>query len=154
SPAGSGDRVSDFIAGTITDVDPAAVAGIAISAAPATAGEGTWQYSLDGTNWTDFGTPTPGNARLLRPTDRVRFVPAAGFAGTVTLTDAAWDQTPGTAGGTADLTAGTGGTTAFSTATDTASLVVALPLTPVKEDTKSPGGDPVSKLTTGRVTDP
>ncbi len=81
---------------------------------------GVWQYSLNGgTNWTPFGSVTPATARLL-PADantRVRFVPNPNFNGNRGFSFYAWDQTSGTAGGTADLSLSTakGGTTAFST---------------------------------------
>ena len=67
---------------------------------------------------------------LLGPTDYVRFVPNTSFAGTSSgLTFRAWDQTSGTAGGTADTTTN-GGTTAFSAgSTQTASIQVGAPPT-------------------------
>ena len=55
----------------------------------------------------------------------MRFVPNVNWSGTVSngLTFRAWDQTTGTAGGTADTTTN-GGSTAFSTATASASITV------------------------------
>jgi hypothetical protein len=55
----------------------------------------------------------------------VRFVPAAGFNGTVTggITFRAWDQTSGVNGGLGDASVN-GGSTAFSTAAETASVHV------------------------------
>ena len=64
---------------------------------------------------------------LLPSTAKIRYTPDALDSGLVTITYCAWDTTgSGTAGGRANLslTDATGGTTAFSTATDTASLLV------------------------------
>src|SRR6185436_16608069 len=89
---------------------------------------GTWQFSVDnGTNWTSFGVPSTVSSRLLasNATTRVRFIPNADFNGSVDpgITFRAWDQSSGTNGNTGDTTV-VGGTTAFSTATETASIVV------------------------------
>ena len=134
----AGDAIGSFAGPGITDPN-GPPEGIAVVASSGTAAQGTWEYSINGgQDWSPLGTPSTTAARLLRETDRVRFVPAAGFVGTVTLADHAWDQTTGTAGATADLTSGVGGTTAFSTTTATGTLQVGVTLTPVKEDTKSP----------------
>ena len=103
----SGSKVSDLIAGHVTDPDPGALSGIAVTAADNT--HGTWQFSTDsGAHWTDFGAPGDSNARLLAAdvNTYVRFVPAADFNGVVSpgITFRAWDQTSGTAGLTADTT--------------------------------------------------
>lgn len=67
-------------------------------------GEGSWQFSLDGgRTWRDFGTVYHGRARLLRATDRVRFVPRPGARGKVVLSCRSWDGTGGVAGGTVSL---------------------------------------------------
>ena len=70
---------------------------------------GTWQYTTDsGGLWTDFASVSESTARLLAADANtyVRFVPDADWNGTVIngITFRAWDQTSGTAGGTADLT--------------------------------------------------
>ncbi|HKB02719.1 MAG TPA: Ig-like domain-containing protein, partial [Gemmataceae bacterium] len=114
----------------ITDPDAGAVEGIAVTA---TAGNGTWQFSTDdGASWADLGAVTPTAARLLAADaqTRIRFVPGADFTGTIdpAVTFRAWDRSTGTNGGPADTSAN-GGSTAFSTATETASLVV----TPVND---------------------
>ncbi|MCB1753792.1 MAG: hypothetical protein KDI74_18955, partial [Gammaproteobacteria bacterium] len=102
-----GTLVSDLISGQITDADSGSVEGIAVVAVDDS--HGTWEYSTDGgSNWTAFGAVDSNAARLLA-TDAntsVRFVPDAGWTGAVTdgITFHAWDQTSGTAGGTADLT--------------------------------------------------
>ena len=114
--------VASLLQSTVTDADPAAVQGIAITGD--VAAHGTWQYSLDGgATWTGFGTLSIGNALLLQTTDLVRFTPDGTGAGTETFDYAAWDQTSGTPGGFADVTQ-RGDSTAFSTEIDTASLVI------------------------------
>ena len=122
----NGTLVSDLIAGKVTDANPGESFGIAVTAVDNTSG--TWQYSTNGgSTWTAFGTPSPTTARLLAADagTRVRFVPNADWFGTVAggVVFRAWDQTSGTAGGTADVTAN-GGTTAFSLATAGAAITV------------------------------
>ena len=113
----SGTLVKDLLSGgfaSASDVDLNTQLGIAVSAVDTD--HGTWQYSLDnGATWTAFGAPTMSNARLLAGDDntRVRLVPNANFTGFALIVFRAWDQSTGTAGGTADITAH-GGTTAFS----------------------------------------
>ncbi len=103
----SGTLVSDLIAGQVSDVDSGAVEGIAVIAVDDS--NGTWEYTTDGgSNWTAFGAVDAAAARLLAADANtyVRFVPDANWNGTVSsgITFHAWDQTSGTAGGTADLT--------------------------------------------------
>jgi len=151
----AGDLVADLAGAGIIDPDLGAVEGIAVVGSTGTTAQGAWQFSTDGgQGWTPFGAVSPATARLLRDVDLVRFVPAAGFVGSVTLTYRAWDQTTGTAGSTADVTVATGGATAFSSATATGTLQVGVNLTPVLEDTRSPKGDMVQVLVGGFVTDP
>ena len=105
-PANPGTLVSALIAGHVTDVDPGALAGVAVTAVDNT--NGTWQYTLNGGGlWSNFGTPSGAAARLL-PADAntsVRFVPNANWNGTATggITFRAWDQTSGVSGGTANV---------------------------------------------------
>ena len=118
SPAGQVDNV--------TDVDSGALLGIAVTAADTT--NGTWYYSTNnGTNWNALGAVASNNARLLAAdaNTRLYFQPNANYNGTLAtaITFRAWDQTSGSNGTLADTTSN-GGTTAFSTATDTASLVI------------------------------
>ncbi|MDD0977135.1 DUF4347 domain-containing protein [Pseudomonas fontis] len=120
----AGQTVGSFANGGISDVDSGAVTGIAITGT--LNGTGTWQYSLDGTTWSDIGTVAGNSALLLRSTDKVRFVPDGVTGTSASLTFKAWDQTGATAGqqGTkADATV-SGGTSAFSTASDSASILV------------------------------
>jgi hypothetical protein len=103
----AGTLVASLIAGHISDADAGALRGIAVIGVDDT--NGTWQFSTNGGGtWAAFGTVDSANARLLAAdgATRVRFVPAADYAGTVTsgITFHAWDQTAGMAGGTASIT--------------------------------------------------
>ena len=118
SPAGQVDNV--------TEVDGGAVLGIAVTAGDTT--NGSWYYSTnDGTNWNALGAVADDHVRLLAADANTRlfFQPNANFNGTLAsaITFRAWDQTSGSNGTLADASFN-GGTTAFSTATDTASLVI------------------------------
>ncbi|HEV3341035.1 MAG TPA: hypothetical protein VG125_11785, partial [Pirellulales bacterium] len=128
-------------AGAITfpavGVESGAAAGIAVTAAQTT--NGTWSYSLDGTNWTVFPAVANTNALLLSGGDWVKFVPNHEYQGQVTLSFVAWDGTvdaytsqsngnvatadaPGT---TVDLTVrGSAGSWPFSSSSATATLTV------------------------------
>ncbi|WP_209766606.1 VCBS domain-containing protein [Azospirillum rugosum] len=67
--------------------------------------DGRWQYSTDGSTWTDIPTGTSATAALLlNPTDRVRFVPTALFNGDAgaRLTLKLWDRTSTGTNTTAD----------------------------------------------------
>jgi hypothetical protein len=69
-------------------------------------GEGTWQYSLDdGRTWLDFGAVYHGRARLLRPGDRVRFLPRRGATGKVLLSGRPWTGAGAESGETLSLAA-------------------------------------------------
>jgi uncharacterized protein YkwD len=128
SVSNPGTLVSALIGNSITDQDAGALRGIAVTGLNGTA-SGTWQFSLDGgRTWINFGATSSSAARLLRPTDVIRFVPRAGFTGWVSLQFRAWDQTSGRAGGTVSLVSlfgsTVGGSTAFSSASGTAWLLV------------------------------
>src|SRR6185369_9514396 len=107
------------------DVDTSASKGIAITGK---AGNGTWQYSTDGTTWASFGSVSATNALLITSTTQVRYIPDGQNGETATFTFMAWDQTSGTAStngtpGYANPGAG-GGTTAYSSQSATASMTV------------------------------
>lgn len=72
-----------------TEFAPKTRLGIAITAV---AGNGTWQVRTLG-GWQTIAGVTPTDARLLLPTDVLRFVPAANWNGEATLTYQAWDTT-------------------------------------------------------------
>ncbi|MDB5948100.1 MAG: hypothetical protein JWQ33_3126, partial [Ramlibacter sp.] len=123
---GTGTLVSTLTNGHVTDSNAGALAGIAVTAV--NSANGAWQFSLNGGGtWTVIPVPSATAALLLAADTqtRIRFVPAANFAGTVTggLTFRAWDRTSGTAGSTADASVN-GGMTAFSVATASADVAV------------------------------
>ncbi|MEZ6135354.1 MAG: LamG-like jellyroll fold domain-containing protein [Pirellulaceae bacterium] len=108
--------VSTILGTSVTDADAAASEGVAIYGL--TGSVGAFEYSLNGgSTWTTISGVTSSNALLLRATDLIRFTPDGQNGGVSTLTYYAWDQTSGSAGGTADVTT-RGGTTAFSSTGD------------------------------------
>ena len=162
-----GTLVSALIAGQVSDVDSGALSGIAVTAVDNS--NGAWQYSTDaGASWTAFGTPGASTARLLASDANtcVRFVPNANWNGSVTngLTWRAWDQTSGTAGGTAD-TSSNGGSTAFSGAAFSSSITVnpvndapvltpaAPTLNPITEDQTANAGQTVAAVVGASISD-
>ena len=170
----AGDTVAAIVASAggdrITDADGGALEGIAITAIDNT--NGTWQYSTDGgTNWTNVGAVADNNALLLRDTDLVRFQPDADWNGTVAagITFRAWDRTAGAQGTHVDASTN-GGATPYSTATETASIVVNpansapvldntgdMSLTAIGEDDTTSAGDTVAAIVASaggdRITD-
>jgi uncharacterized protein YkwD len=125
----AGNTVATIVGPSITDADASALRGMAVVAAPTT--RGVWQYSLNNGNTWNTLTASATAARLLRDTDRIRFIPNANFNGTVNLTYRAWDRTTGSAGSTVNLStaANVGGNTAYSAAMDAAALII----TPVND---------------------
>lgn len=129
--ANTGTRVRDLLdsvapASLITDPNPGALRGIAITGVDASVG--LWQYSINGgATWTAIGAPSDGAALLLGDGDltRIRLVPTAGFDGLVAnaVRFRAWDQTTGVQGQRVS-TVENGGSTAFSIASVWASIVV------------------------------
>ncbi|MFM9964548.1 MAG: DUF2341 domain-containing protein [Planctomycetaceae bacterium] len=122
----SGDAVFSIInsagGNRITDVDFGGFEGFAITSLAS--GNGTWQYSINGGGlWNDVGVVSDNSALLLRDTDRLRFVPDGQNADSASVTFRAWDQSNGSAGTKVDASIN-GGTTAFSTAMETASIIV------------------------------
>lgn len=123
----SGVAIADVIArlgGTrITDPNPGALRGIAVTAVDNS--QGTWQFTTNGgTSWTDFGTLSDNNARLLADDGKTRIRLLATSAGTVSnaISFRAWDRTSGSNGGIADATIN-GGSTAFSVNVETATAI-------------------------------
>ncbi|WP_020472808.1 M12 family metallo-peptidase [Zavarzinella formosa] len=115
----AGDLVSKLLGTALTDVDANSLQGIAVTAAPST--KGNWQYQLNSAGpWINITNVSAAKALTLRDIDRVRFVPAAGFTGTQTLSYRGWDQTFGVPGNVID----TAGNTSISAATETASITV------------------------------
>jgi hypothetical protein len=67
-------------------------------------GEGEWQYSLDGgRTWRGLGPVYHGKARVLRPSDKVRFLPRKGKGGRVSISGRLWDGRGASAGSTVCL---------------------------------------------------
>lgn len=121
----AGTRVMDIISSVsnlITDADPGAVKGLAITGGNT---NGHWEFSLDGSNWRDVGSVTDAAARTLAAdsTTRLRFSPAANYHGSSGFNFRAWDQTAGVNGGSIDCTVN-GGTTSVSSATGTATIAI------------------------------
>ena len=122
--AGSGVTVASLLitaagASRVADADANAQRGVAVISADAR--YGSWQVSFDaGSSWQSLDAVTAKASRLVSvaPQNRIRFVPKAGYRGTIRngLVLRAWDQTSGTESGTADTSAN-GGATAFSLAT-------------------------------------
>jgi hypothetical protein len=112
----------------VSDPDPGAVKGMAVTAANSTHGQ--WQYTLNGgTNWLPIGGVSLSQARLLPANgnqSRIRFVPNQDYNGTQTLGFFAWDRTQGVSGQLANLEGPgkLGGSTAFSAQFGTATLRV------------------------------
>ncbi|RCK29724.1 hypothetical protein TH19_22995, partial [Thalassospira profundimaris] len=122
----SGTTISSFLSSvSYADVDTSASSGIAITGVT---GNGIWQYSTDGTTWTNFGTVSSSAALLLASSSQVRYVPDGNNGETANFTFRGWDQTSGSAStngskATADVTSN-GGSTAFSANSASAKIVV------------------------------
>ncbi|MBE0619492.1 MAG: hypothetical protein IH605_02760, partial [Burkholderiales bacterium] len=114
--ASSGITVTSILSTSgYSDVDSSALPGMAVTAAM---GNGKWQYSADGTTWTNFGVVSPVAALLLDGGTSIRYVPGSQGAETPSISFHAWDQTSGVASGNgvqvlADSTVN-GGSAAFS----------------------------------------
>lgn len=118
-----GITVAELIGDSISDGDADAVEGIAIYEAHA--GNGTWiRYIASVGGWYYFGNVTVEEAILLRPNDRIAFVPNGLNRTVATFSFCAWDQTGDTGAEFEWDTSRRGGETPFSLATDTATLVV------------------------------
>jgi len=115
----------------------AATSGIAVSGVGTVGGK--WQFNV-GTGWKDVGVVSAAQALLLRPTDRVRFVPNHDFNGQATLTYHTWTPVKRLQGTKAPATG-----SAFSAATETAILDV-LPVNdaPVLDLSRAATLDPVN----------
>jgi VCBS repeat-containing protein len=104
------------------DVDTVTNRGIAITDVGKTA-TGKWQYSANGTSWTDVGTVSATSALLLSATDYLRFLPDGIDGGNATFAYKAWDQSSGSVRTKVDTTS-TAQTSAFSADKDTAQVNV------------------------------
>jgi VCBS repeat-containing protein len=118
----AGQTVASIVGGSISDVDPSPLQGIAVIGT--VDGNSHWEYRLQGSSdWVAFGSVSGSQALLLGANDFVRFEPDAKNGTSASFTYRAWDQTSGSAGQKADATSNGGGT-AFSSVTDTASIAV------------------------------
>jgi protocadherin Fat 4 len=169
----SGTLASSILTGASwADVDTGAVKGLAITGK---SGNGTWQYSTDGTTWNSFGSVSSTNALLITSTTQVRYIPDGNNGETATFSYKAWDQTSGTASDNATAryatTASSGGTTAFSSNNASAQIIVTsvndapvldnsgfMSLTTITEDDTSNSGNTVAQIIASaggdRITDP
>ncbi|OAN55943.1 hypothetical protein A6A04_10280 [Paramagnetospirillum marisnigri] len=133
-----GQRVSTIFQSSISEVDATPSQGIAITGTSVPNSYGTWQYMIYDAatpTWANFPAIGANSALLLRPDDYVRFVPDGSHTlasgNPATFTYRAWDQTSGSVGYAANNMSATGGITAFSTATDTAKIVITQPDPPI-----------------------
>ena len=114
--------VSEILAGQASDVDNGATIGIAI--AGANAGNGAWEYSTDnGATWNSLGDVSDTAAAVLRPGDRVRFLPDQKNGTSADFTFHAWNPGAEKSGDKVDASQN-GGTTAFSVQTGIANITV------------------------------
>ncbi len=108
-----------------SDVDGAAPRGMAVIGA---SGNGTWQFSTDGSTWINVGAVGATDALLLDSASQLRYVPDNANGETASLSFRGWDQSSGIASTHAVPAfadpAGGGGTSAFSAQTASASVVV------------------------------
>jgi hypothetical protein len=164
-PAGA--TVAELLGTTMTDSDTGFLQGLAVTGVTGSA-YGTWQYNFGGKPWLSVGNVLDDSALLLRPTDKLRFLPNANFNGQVGLTFRAWDQTSGTVGTHIDASIN-GGSSAFSTnavtATENVKPVNDAPVTapgygtgkvhlpPVTPGDTSPASVTVANLVAGWVID-
>ncbi|HEY8357185.1 MAG TPA: hypothetical protein VIL30_06950, partial [Ramlibacter sp.] len=136
--AGNGMSVADLIRSNVSDADPYAVGGIAVTAAASPGGR--WQYSTNGgATWAGFGAVTDSSARLLAADgqSRIRFVAAPHWHGTADgLVFRAWDRTGGTYAQSVGDTTANGAGSPYSAATAQAQVVV----TPVNDTPVQTGG--------------
>ena len=153
----TGSLVSAFTGAAISDTDPGALSGIAVTGWDNT--NGTWQFSTNGgVLWNTF---SGSGATLLDASARVRFQPTADYSGNSgNLIFRAWDQTEGWLSGMSNITLD-------GSATSTASATTSLTITPLNESpvlgnlgagltsiTEDPAvnvGDPVSSLLAGSL---
>ena len=87
--------VSDLLtAAGYSDSDNTGAMSIAVMAVT---GNGVWQFSSNGTTWTDFGAIDTTHALLLDQSYSVRFVPDGTIGGSATLAFRGWDKALDTA---------------------------------------------------------
>jgi VCBS repeat-containing protein len=117
--APAGETVSSLLGSHFSDVDDNAALTAAAIVSNGTSASGKWQWSTNGSSWTDVGTASDASAVLVHAASFVRFLPAANFNGSapalsVRLVDDT--QTSFADGATANVSTN-GGTTPYSTGT-------------------------------------
>lgn len=148
--ANSGTLVSNLIAGQTSDVEDGSASGIAVVNVDNS--HGAWQFTTNGgATWLAFGTVADTSARLLSAdaNTAIRFVPNADWNGTASITLRAWDQSSGSAGGTADASSH-GARTAFSAASASPSITV----NPVNDAPVNLGPNDFSAITEDQANNP
>jgi len=153
-----GDSIGTIFAHDFRDLDGSTPAGIAILSLSGAA-HGTWQYSIDlGSTWINIPVVSTTTPFLLSGPDMIRFLPMAGFVGTVSMEVRAWDGTQGTDAENFSGKLKTGGSNAFSTtvlkATCSVNAVNTAPtwtgtgaaFSPVVPGDTNPAGDSVSSV--------
>ncbi len=74
--------MQDLFGTAFADVDGDTLIGVIVTSNSATAAQGTWQWSSDGSSWTDIPTSlSDASAVWLISSTQLRFVPAAGYSG-------------------------------------------------------------------------
>jgi fimbrial isopeptide formation D2 family protein/uncharacterized repeat protein (TIGR01451 family) len=157
-PNGSnwGTPVLELMGSFLANPDPAEPLGVAVIGV--NDAQGLWQFSVDGgASWDAIAGVSPALALVLGagPSDRVRFVPAQGFHGTVGpgLTYRGWDRSAGPASGTAGVDASQGGgELPFTIEIGTASIDVLdqPPVARLSLRVTDAAGQPLQTLTVGR----
>jgi hypothetical protein len=124
----SGDTVASILSSlgdAYTPYDSADTKGIAIYSAIAT--NGTWQYSTNsGSSWSTISGLSATIHLLLTgagTTNRIRFVPAANYNGTASISFRAWDTRTGSGGSTVTISS-TGRYSKYSSGTATATVTI------------------------------
>lgn len=112
--------ISSFL-NAVDEDTPADQLGIAINGST---GNGTWQYSMDGSSWSNIGIVSTAQSLLLGPSYQIRYIPDGNNGEEATFSFLAWDGYTGGNGNRVSTTS-TGGYTSFSSAVGTASLTVA-----------------------------
>lgn len=108
--------VATVLSSSVTDVDTAAVQGLAIYSISGAGG--LLEYSINGgSSWLTVGSVSSTNALLLRANDLLRFTPDNVNGGTMLIDYRAWDQTAGITGTKVNASI-TGSTSEFSVAND------------------------------------
>ena len=118
--------VGDFVTG-VSDPDPPPDGGVGLKgiALVDAAGNGGWEYSVNGGPFKPLTGVSEEEALLMDPDDRLRYTPDGLNGETATVTYRAWDKTDGrTADGVPVDVSTNGGATAYSAATDTGRLGV------------------------------